>query len=137
MIFVVRSWLFGRSILVAMLLFELTACVYGVPIVDPASVIFAVDAVTADGKEAKPKETRVTGNFEKGLWFDGDLFSVHVQSGSLEDAQSLARSTASDTCSKRHQPVKIIDVRNSEDPEKFAEFSHVTGYSYENLFRCE
>ena len=131
-----------RIILAAMPVLILSACVYGVPIVDPVSAISGVDAAVAKSNEGRPIETRVSGTYENRFWFDRKLYSVSVTADSLEEAEQVAYLVATDSCQKREKSLKIIEISDTESLKKSN--NYILRYGAANLppgfsirFRCE
>lgn len=138
--FNVGTCVVGRTLIVTVALSMLNACVYGVPLVTPidaASLIIAGDAVAAINNVGEPIETKVSGNYENGFWFDRDLYWVWVVADSSEEARRVANLTATDSCLKHGHPLRIVNITDSEHSRNLFVRLGANRPSYEMKFRCE
>ena len=134
-----KTFVTARTMFAALLILLLNACVYGVPIVSPGDVVLgavAADALSSES-EGEPIETRISGTYENGFWFDRSLYSVYVVANSAEEAKRVAYSTATDSCLKHGTPVKVVSFIDSETSNNFFVQIASDRPSYEMKFRCE
>ena len=104
---------------------------------EASSVVVAggtVAAVAAD-KDA-PSQTEVRGTYEHGFWYDRNLFSVWVISGSPEESKRVAQDTATNSCAQRGKTLKVIETGDWQERRLFIPIK-VNRFSSEMRFRCE
>ncbi len=132
-----RFFITGMAILATMCILSLNACAsLGLVSVEAGAAVLAMGtAAAAQSDEDAPTETEIRGNYENGFWFDRDLFSVWVIAYSSDEAERVARLTATDSCSKRNKPLMVVYTSDWQERRLFIPVK-VDRFSYEISFRC-
>jgi hypothetical protein len=86
------------------------------------------------GKTTSP-ETQVYGTYKDGFWFDRELYSVWVVANSPEEAEQVARDTASDSCTQRHGSTQITWFKAWQERRLFLPMK-INRFSFEMRFHC-
>lgn len=125
------------EIMATMCILSLNACAsLGLASVQAGAAIGAVGAAAAtQNHEDGPTDTEVRGNYENGFWFDRDLFFVWVTAYSSDEAERVARLTATDSCLKREKPLKVMYTKDWQERRLFIPVK-IDRFSYEIRFRC-
>lgn len=94
----------------------------------------SVAAATTENSE--PLQVKVYGTYEDGFWFDRDLYSVWVVSGSAAESKRIAFETAIRSCDKRGSVLKLIKMWEWQERKLFIPIKD-NRFSFEMRFRCK
>ena len=94
----------------------------------------SVAAATTENSE--PLQVHVYGTYEDGFWFDRDLYSVWVVSGSAAESKRIAFETAISACEKRGGVLKLIKMWEWQERKLFIPIKD-NRFSFEMRFRCK
>ncbi|MFV8817692.1 hypothetical protein [Haliea sp. E17] len=132
-----RLFFFGRAILPILYLLSLSSCASmgSSPPESEAGNEVLGNSADSQADEGPTPNTEVRGNYENGFWFDRGLFFVWVIANSPEEAERVARLTATDACSRRNEPLKVIFTENWQERRLFIPIK-IDRFSCEIRFRC-
>lgn len=99
-----------------------------------AGAVVGTSAAVVANEGAK-EGTKVYGTYRDGFWFDRDRFSVWVVADSPDEAERVARSTATDSCRQQGKDVTPIYSNAWQERALFIPMK-LDRFSFEMQFRC-
>ncbi|MFD1196483.1 hypothetical protein ACFQ3C_17560 [Seohaeicola saemankumensis] len=94
--------------------------------------VAGIEMAAIANRQDNGDEPKISGTYKEGFWFDRELYSVSVASMTAQEAETLARATARDSCAARGKVPSTV----SENAFEATSMLGPSKFRFEMKFRC-